>query len=228
MQESLAGSEGLSYICNHYMGLHWSTSRQCCFLNHPLFNDVTPLVDMSAATLAVGGNNDERLTDVDKVVPTLVSFSSLLPPEFILCSTVSLYSAPSSLCSYLTPLQPQDHAHIVTLFYSHYIILLTAVVGFLSVIDKTKIQSPHCTSICLAPHLAIIYTIYDLTDDTPLYSPASSRLQTLLLCHIEISNVSSTYRRHPTTHLYLFIQSGGLVPPTVSHTTRVGKNPCRG
>ena len=125
MQESLAGSEGLSYICNHYMGLHWSTSHQCCFLNHPLFNDVTPLVDMSAATLAVGGNNDERLTDVDKVVPTLVSFSSLLPPEFILCSTVSLYSAPSSLCSYLTPLQPQDHAHIVTLFYSHYIILLT-------------------------------------------------------------------------------------------------------
>ena len=87
------------------------------------------------------------------------------------------------------------------------IISHTAIVAFLSITNKTKIRTPLCTIICLAPHSAIIYIIYDLTDDTPLYSPASSRLQTLLLCHIEISNMSSTYRQHPTTHLFQFSPS---------------------
>ena len=52
--------------------------------------------------------------------------------------------------------------------------LMALAVAFLSVTNKTKIRSPHCTTVCLGPHSAIIYIIYDLTDDTPVYLPASS------------------------------------------------------
>ena len=205
------------------MGLRWSTSRWCCFLKSFLVQRCHSTRRYECSDTSC---QRQQRWEAHRCRQSCAYFGQLL---IIAASGIHLLlNSVTVLCPLLSASVFDSLSTSRSCTHS-YIILLTAVVAFLSVIDKTKIRTPHCTTICFSPHLAIIYIIYIITDDTPLYSPASSRLQTLLLCHIEISNVSSTYRQHPTIHTtHLFIQSGGLDPPTVSHSTRVGKKPCRG
>ena len=183
MQESLAGSEGLSYICNHYMGLRWSTSRWCCFLKSSPAQRCCSTCryeysDTSCRRQQRWEPNRCRQSCAyfgQLLIIAASGIHPLLNGVTVLCLllSASVFDSPSTSRSCIP-------SYII---FSHYIISLTAVVAFLSVIDKTKIRSPHCTIICLAPHLAIIYIIYALTDDTPLYSPASSPSDPLTMSH---------------------------------------------